>query len=183
MSDRVQIDVADGVAHVRLNRPDKMNALDGAMFSAIADAGETVAADRSVRAVVPRADPRSRTFPVKVVIPNPGGDIGVGMLATVRLPVGEATSAVMVPKDALVDGVQGSSVYVIGGDDTVRPVSVTTGGSQGAWIAVSGGVSPGDRVVTRGNERLRPGSDDGYRQRRERLPDAGGGMLETELHA
>lgn len=52
MSDRVQIDVADGVAHVRLNRPDKMNALDGAMFSAIADAGETVAADRSVRAVV-----------------------------------------------------------------------------------------------------------------------------------
>jgi enoyl-CoA hydratase/carnithine racemase len=52
MSDRVQIDVADGVAHVRLNRPDKMNALDGAMFAAIAEAGETVAADSSVRAVV-----------------------------------------------------------------------------------------------------------------------------------
>ncbi len=52
MSDRVQIDVADGVAHVRLNRPDKMNALDGAMFAAIAEAGETVAADNAVRAVV-----------------------------------------------------------------------------------------------------------------------------------
>ena len=52
MSDRVQIDVADGVAHVRLNRPDKMNALDGAMFAAIAEAGETVAADSAVRAVV-----------------------------------------------------------------------------------------------------------------------------------
>ncbi|HAS11422.1 MAG TPA: enoyl-CoA hydratase, partial [Acidimicrobiaceae bacterium] len=39
MSDRVQIDVADGLAHVRLNRPDKMNALDGAMFAAIAEAG------------------------------------------------------------------------------------------------------------------------------------------------
>lgn len=52
MSDRVRIDVADGVAHVRLNRPDKMNALDGAMFAAIAEAGETVAADTSVRAVV-----------------------------------------------------------------------------------------------------------------------------------
>ncbi len=112
----------------------------------------------SVRAVVPRADPRSRTFPVKVRLPNPGGDIGVGMLATVRLPVGEPTSAVMVPKDALVDGAQGSSVYVIGEDDTVRPVSVTTGGAEGAWIAVTGGVSAGDRVVTRGNERLRPGA-------------------------
>ena len=52
MSDRVQIDIADGVAEVMLNRPDKMNALDGAMFAAIAEAGETVAADRSVRAVV-----------------------------------------------------------------------------------------------------------------------------------
>ncbi len=52
MSDRVQIDVADGVAHVRLNRPDKMNALDGAMFAAIAEAGDTVANDAAVRAVV-----------------------------------------------------------------------------------------------------------------------------------
>ncbi|MFP5321436.1 MAG: crotonase/enoyl-CoA hydratase family protein [Acidimicrobiia bacterium] len=52
MSDRVRIDVADGVAHVRLNRPDKVNALDGAMFAAIAEAGETVGADPSVRAVV-----------------------------------------------------------------------------------------------------------------------------------
>ncbi len=52
MSDRVKIDVADSVAHVRLNRPDKMNALDGAMFAAIAEAGASVAADTSVRAVV-----------------------------------------------------------------------------------------------------------------------------------
>ena len=56
MSDRVQIDVADGVAHVRLNRPDKMNALDGAMFAAIAEAGETVKADPSIRAVVLSGD-------------------------------------------------------------------------------------------------------------------------------
>lgn len=52
MSDRVRIDVTDGVAHVRLDRPDKMNALDGAMFRAIAAAGEQVAADSRVRAVV-----------------------------------------------------------------------------------------------------------------------------------
>lgn len=52
MSDRVQIDVDGGVAHVRLDRPDKMNALDTAMFVAIAEAGERVAADAAVRAVV-----------------------------------------------------------------------------------------------------------------------------------
>jgi enoyl-CoA hydratase/carnithine racemase len=52
MSDRVTIEISDGVADVRLNRPDKMNALDGAMFAAIAVAGDQVAADPSVRCVV-----------------------------------------------------------------------------------------------------------------------------------
>lgn len=52
MTERVTIDVRDGVADVRLNRPDKLNALDGAMFAAIVDAGDQVAADSSVRAVV-----------------------------------------------------------------------------------------------------------------------------------
>lgn len=52
MSERVTIDVRDGVADVRLNRPDKLNALDAAMFAAIVEAGDRVAADPSVRAVV-----------------------------------------------------------------------------------------------------------------------------------
>ncbi|MCU1498697.1 MAG: enoyl-CoA hydratase/isomerase [Acidimicrobiales bacterium] len=52
MSDRVSIEVRDGIADVRLNRPEKMNALDGAMFRAIVDAGDQVAANPSVRAVV-----------------------------------------------------------------------------------------------------------------------------------
>jgi enoyl-CoA hydratase/carnithine racemase len=52
MSDRVTIDVADGVADVRLNRPDKMNALDAAMFAALVEAGDQLAADPGVRVVV-----------------------------------------------------------------------------------------------------------------------------------
>lgn len=52
MSDRVTIDIADGIADVRMNRPDKLNALDPAMFLALAEAGDVLAADRSVRVVV-----------------------------------------------------------------------------------------------------------------------------------
>jgi enoyl-CoA hydratase/carnithine racemase len=51
-SERVTVEVVDGVADVRLNRPDKLNALDPAMFVAIAEAGAQVAADPAVRAVV-----------------------------------------------------------------------------------------------------------------------------------
>jgi enoyl-CoA hydratase/carnithine racemase len=52
MSERVSIAVEAHVAVVTLSRPDKHNALDGAMFQAIAQAAEQVAADPSVRAVV-----------------------------------------------------------------------------------------------------------------------------------
>lgn len=52
MSDRVTIELVEGIADIRLNRPDKRNALDGEMFQAIADAGADVAALTGVRAVV-----------------------------------------------------------------------------------------------------------------------------------
>ncbi len=50
--ERVCVEIADGIASVRLNRPDKRNALDGAMFEAIAAAGEALKTEPEVRAVV-----------------------------------------------------------------------------------------------------------------------------------
>ena len=52
MSERVSVTTQDGVADVRLNRPEKLNALDAAMFDALVAAGQSLAADRTVRAVV-----------------------------------------------------------------------------------------------------------------------------------
>jgi enoyl-CoA hydratase/carnithine racemase len=52
MADRVVCTIADGVADVRLNRPDKLNALDMAMFTALAETAATVAETPGVRAVV-----------------------------------------------------------------------------------------------------------------------------------
>ena len=52
MSERVTISVGDGVADVRLDRPDKMNALDPAMFDGIVDAIGRLAGMREVRVAV-----------------------------------------------------------------------------------------------------------------------------------
>lgn len=53
MSDaRISIDLADGIADVRLTRPDKMNALDPAMFAAITDAIARLGAAPGLRCVV-----------------------------------------------------------------------------------------------------------------------------------
>lgn len=52
MTDRVRVTVDNDVAHVRLNRPDKMNALDPAMFEALAQAGAELHDSPEIRAVV-----------------------------------------------------------------------------------------------------------------------------------
>jgi enoyl-CoA hydratase/carnithine racemase len=51
-SDRVSVTIDNGVADVRLDRADKMNALDGPMFDALVATSAALAEDRSVRAVV-----------------------------------------------------------------------------------------------------------------------------------
>src|ERR1700689_447159 len=50
--DRVTFDVSAGIAEVTLNRPDKLNALDPAMFEAIIAAGERLSRIAGLRAVV-----------------------------------------------------------------------------------------------------------------------------------
>lgn len=52
MSDRVSLTITDHVADVRLNRPEKMNAIDNAMFVGLAEAAAAIAKDKSVRCVV-----------------------------------------------------------------------------------------------------------------------------------
>ena len=52
MEERVTVSVKDGVADVRMNRPDKINALDGPMFAGLVETGERLKADSSVRVVV-----------------------------------------------------------------------------------------------------------------------------------
>jgi enoyl-CoA hydratase/carnithine racemase len=52
VSDRVRFEIEAGVADVRLNRPDKLNALDPAMFRGLVEAGRSLAAEPGLRAVV-----------------------------------------------------------------------------------------------------------------------------------
>ncbi|MFK8017970.1 MAG: crotonase/enoyl-CoA hydratase family protein [Gammaproteobacteria bacterium] len=52
MNDRVTIELQEHVAHVQLNRPDKLNALDVEMFEALNDAPQRIGELGDVRAVV-----------------------------------------------------------------------------------------------------------------------------------
>jgi enoyl-CoA hydratase/carnithine racemase len=71
----VTVQISEGVADVRLARPDKLNALDGAMFEALVATGEKLAADRSLRAVVLSGEGRAFSAGLDVAGFSGGGGI------------------------------------------------------------------------------------------------------------
>ncbi len=111
-----------------------------------------------VRGVIPKADTKSRTFPVEVEIKNTESyDLKAGMFARLNLEYGKAASMVLVPKDALILRARGASVFVFE-KGRVREVSFTQGRSVDSFVEATGGaLRAGMQVVVKGNERLRAG--------------------------
>jgi HlyD family secretion protein len=80
----------------------------------------------------------------------------VGMTATAEIEVRRATAALSVPGSALVGRGRGQAVYVIeGGRVRLRPVRIAADGED--RVAIAAGLREGERVVSRGAERLRDG--------------------------
>ena len=114
-----------------------------------------VEASGTVRTVVPVGDERSRQFEVRVGL---GGTAWlVGTPVEVSLPSAAARSAVTVPRDALVIRANHSYVLRVTRADTVEQLDVTPGVGVADAVEVSGPLSPGDRLVVRGAERLSAG--------------------------
>ena len=109
-----------------------------------------------VYAVVAQGDIKSRTFPVKIRIDNPNFSIKGGMEALVTFDLTGKREALVAPKDAVVSAGTSKMVYtVVDGKAVSIPVEVL--GYYEGDVAVAGELKPGDQVVIRGNERLRPG--------------------------
>ena len=113
-----------------------------------------------LRALLPVEDPSTRTRAVLFLAPELAtiGDAAVGQSLTVEIPVGAAREVLSVPKDALVQARGGWMVFVAA-EDQAQPRNVTLGAPLGDRYEVIEGLAPGDLVVVRGNERLRPGQD------------------------
>jgi RND family efflux transporter MFP subunit len=109
----------------------------------------------SVRTVVAVGDENTHQFELRLDVE--AGTFPVGQTLRVAVPTSELKDVLVVNRDALVLRPAGISVFVVDEDDTVRQVAVTTGIGSGALIEIQGDVRPGERVVIRGNERLRPG--------------------------
>ena len=112
-----------------------------------------------VRALVPSENPLTRTRAVRFV-PNIGDTLrplAHEQSVMLRVPMGPARHVLSVHKDAIVKRRGKDLVFVVAGEGVeARPVRL--GAAVGSRFEVLEGLSEGDRVVVRGNERLRPGA-------------------------
>jgi len=113
-------------------------------------------AEAKIRALVPVGDAVSRTMEIRVALPADEVFV-VGTAVQVGVPSSEPEQVVAVPRDALVLRREGTYVFRIDAENKAERMLVQTGAATGKVVAVSGGIRDGDRVVTRGGERLRPG--------------------------
>ncbi len=89
-----------------------------------------------------------------------GGDAPVpkpGMSAVVRLTVRESQDAVAVPASSIVTSGRETVVWVVRADGSAERRVVKLGAQGEAVVEVARGLSPGERVVVKGADTVRPG--------------------------
>ncbi len=127
----------------------------GDKLSMSASEQKTLAA---VTAKIPRADPRSQTFEVRINIPKAlNKHWAAGQLVSVSVPTQKPTDSLTVPRDALILRKSGSYVIKVNADSTVSRLAVVIGKGNKERVAVTGSLKHGDNVAIRGAERLADG--------------------------
>ena len=108
-----------------------------------------------ISSIIPDADPIAVSFPIKVVLENPDHTIKSSASAVIVIRVGESEKIKLVPKDSIVTSPGGAMVFAVR-DGLAHPVGVEEKGWYEGFAHVEGKIRVGERVVIRGNERLRP---------------------------
>ncbi len=110
-----------------------------------------------IRAIIPIGDNVSRM--VEIRVENPENMWIIGAAVRVSLPKSIAKNVLTVPRDALIIRAGQSYIYKVAQGGKTERVNIRTGASNATYIEVTGSLSEGDQVITRGGETLRPGQD------------------------
>ena len=103
-------------------------------------------------------DTATGTILLKATFSNEDGALWPGAFVNVRLRLYVDENALTVPARAVVEGQQGSYVFVVQPDSSAATRPVRVDRTAGGLAIVSGELQPGERVVTDGQLRLRQGS-------------------------
>ncbi len=107
-----------------------------------------------VMEILPAADLRSRTFTVKIGVPNDDGRLREGMFARGQIVVQKNRRSIRVPTEAVVTRDERNWLVRLDGDQAT-PIEVQIGATRGGLVEVTDGqVMAGDTIVVEGGEEI-----------------------------
>jgi membrane fusion protein, multidrug efflux system len=103
-------------------------------------------------------DTTTGTYKLKSIFNNEKNDLFPNQFVNVHLLVDMKHNMTIVPTPAIQRGPQGTYVYVMQPDNTVKIAPVTVALSTSNSVGITSGIQPGDVVVTDGTDKLQEGS-------------------------
>ena len=111
-----------------------------------------------VSLITPRVDAQTATFPAKIEVSDPEGQLRPGMFARVGIVFDRRQDAIQVPRSALLDDEGPPAVFVVE-DGKARERTLELGLSNGSFVEVLSGIERDDQVVTVGQGALKDGTE------------------------
>src|SRR5947207_4240018 len=103
-------------------------------------------------------DPTTGTYKLKSIFNNSDNALFPNQFVNMHLLVDTKHNLTIVPAPAIQRGPQGTYVYAVGSDNTVKIRPVTIAQTTGNSVGLSSGVNAGDVVVIDGQDKLQDGS-------------------------
>lgn len=105
----------------------------------------------------PKVNPKTGTFKVRAILPNPDSELLPGQYTSARIRLSEFDDAVVIPEETVRVEQGGLYVMVVMPDNTVehRFVMVKHYGTEG--LVIDTGLSHGERIIIEGQHRARHG--------------------------
>jgi membrane fusion protein (multidrug efflux system) len=104
-----------------------------------------------------KADERTNTFDVEILIDNPDLFLKAGLTARVRITTDVTPDTLLIPQRTVLYREDRREVFVAGRDNVAERRTIKLGRTEGSLIQVLEGLEPGDRLIVTGGQYLKPG--------------------------
>lgn len=121
-------------------------------------AGKIKLASGKLASIDNQIDTTTGTVKLKAEFANSEGLLFPNQFVNVKMLVDTLKSATLIPSAAVQRGTQGSFVYAVQPDQTVKLKTVKLGPTDGTNVAVESGIAPGEKLVIDGMDKLRDGA-------------------------
>lgn len=104
-----------------------------------------------------KADARTNTFEIEILVDNPDFRLKAGLTARVAIQTEVISNAVMIPQNSVIFRESGKEVFVVGENNLAVARNVTLGRVDGSDVLILDGLNPGEKLVVAGGPYLKPG--------------------------